>query len=181
LFDEIEKAHPDVFNIFLQIFDECRLTDAQGRTVSFKNCIIIMTSNIGSDRILAASGGIDEKLKNELDDLLHAHFRPELLNRIDEIVYFKTLDQKDILAIIDVQLKSLYARLAEKHITLTITQDAKNWICEHGYVPEYGARPLKRALHEYVVMPLSKAILEHPEARSFECSLRDDAPVVLAL
>lgn len=178
LFDEIEKAHPDVFNIFLQIFDEGRLTDAQGRTVSFKNCIIIMTSNIGSDKILA-SHGIDEKLKNELDDLLHEHFRPELLNRIDEVVYFKTLDQKDILAIIDVQLKSLYARLADKNITITITQNAKNWICEHGYIPEYGARPLKRALHEYVVMPLSKAILEHSESRNFECSLRDDIPLVL--
>jgi ATP-dependent Clp protease ATP-binding subunit ClpB len=178
LFDEIEKAHPEVFNIFLQIFDEGRLTDAQGRTVSFKNCIIIMTSNIGSDKILAAHG-IDEKLKLELDDLLHAHFKPELLNRIDEVVYFKTLDQKDILAIIDVQLKSLYSRLADKNITLTLTQNAKNWICEHGYIPEFGARPLKRALHEYVVMPLSKAILEHPESRNFECSLQSDRPVIL--
>lgn len=173
LFDEIEKAHPDVFNIFLQIFDEGRLTDAQGRTVSFKNCIIIMTSNIGSAKILAAHG-ITPALKLELDDLLHTHFKPELLNRIDEIVYFTQLTQQDIERIFDVQAAYLFARLAEKNISLTITTEAKTWICKQGYVPEYGARPLKRALHDFVVMPLSKAILQHPGAPSFECSIENE-------
>lgn len=179
LFDEIEKAHPDVFNIFLQIFDEGRLTDAQGRTVSFKNCIIIMTSNIGSERILETHG-ITPELKAKLGALLHAHFRPELLNRIDEVVYFKTLELSEILKIIDVQLRSLYGRLAEKNISLTLSQEAKNWICEHGYVPEFGARPLKRAIQEYVIMPLSRAILAHPEIRNFECLLQNNSPVILA-
>ena len=179
LFDEIEKAHPDVFNIFLQIFDEGRLTDAQGKTVSFKNCIIIMTSNIGSDKILAAHG-INEQLKNELDDLLHAHFRPELLNRIDDVVYFSTLSKENIERIFDVQTKSLFARLAEKRITLTITPEAKQWICEHGYVPEFGARPLKRAIQAYVVQPLSKELLQHPEASVFECKLIDEQMVITA-
>ena len=177
LFDEIEKAHPDVFNIFLQIFDEGRLTDAQGRTVSFKNCIIIMTSNIGSERILATHG-ITPELKMELDALLHTHFRPELLNRIDEVVYFKTLELSEILKIIDVQLRSLYGRLAEKNISLTLSQEAKNWICEHGYIPEFGARPLKRAIQEYVAMPLSKAILAHPQTHRFECVLENNVPVI---
>ena len=175
LFDEIEKAHPDVFNIFLQIFDEGRLTDAQGKTVSFKNCIIIMTSNIGSDKILAAHG-ITPELKNQLDDLLHEHFRPELLNRIDNIVYFSTLTQTNIERIFNVHVKSLFARLAEKRITLTISPDAKAWICQHGYVPEFGARPLKRAIQEYLVQPLSKELLQHPDKHVFECSLKNDYP-----
>lgn len=180
LFDEIEKAHPDVFNIFLQIFDEGRLTDAQGKTVSFKNCIIIMTSNIGSDRILAAHGGITSELKNELDNLLHSHFRPELLNRIDDIVYFSTLTQANIERIFDVQAKSLFARLAEKRLVLTITPEAKAWICEHGYVPEFGARPLKRAIQEYLVQPLSKEILQHPETHTFVCKLVEDQLLIEA-
>ncbi len=180
LFDEIEKAHPDVFNIFLQIFDEGRLTDAQGKTVSFKNCIIIMTSNIGSDKILASKAGVTPELKNELDDLLHAHFRPELLNRIDDIVYFSTLTMANIERIFDVQAKSLFARLSEKRITFTIAPEAKSWICEQGYVPEFGARPLKRAIQEYLVQPLSKEILSHPEAQRFACTCVDEQLLIEA-
>lgn len=180
LFDEIEKAHPDVFNIFLQIFDEGRLTDAQGKTVSFKNCIIIMTSNIGSEKILAAHGGISTELKAQLDQLLHGHFRPELLNRIDDIVYFSTLSKENIERIFDVQSKSLFARLAEKRITLTITSEAKAWICEHGYVPEFGARPLKRAIQEYLVQPLSKELLQHPDRHALEFSLKNNLPHISA-
>jgi ATP-dependent Clp protease ATP-binding subunit ClpB len=180
LFDEIEKAHPDVFNIFLQIFDDGRLTDSQGRTVSFKNCIIIMTSNIGSDKILATHGGIDLRLRQELDHLLHAHFRPELLNRIDEVVYFTALTAENMEHIFDTQLKSLLSRLEEKQITLTVAADAKAWICKHGYIPEFGARPLKRAIQEYVVQPLSRELLTNPQGHLFTCSLVKDSIQIVA-
>ncbi|MBM3894599.1 AAA family ATPase [Candidatus Dependentiae bacterium] len=178
LFDEIEKAHPDVFNIFLQIFDEGRLTDSQGRTVSFKNCIIIMTSNIGSDKILSAHGGINVELRQQLDALLHAHFRPELLNRIDEIVYFTALSNTNIERIFDTQLKSLLERLAEKQITLSVSPEAKTMICDLGYIPEFGARPLKRAIQEYIVQPLSKELLSNPEKHSFSCTKNGDLVVI---
>jgi ATP-dependent Clp protease ATP-binding subunit ClpB len=180
LFDEIEKAHPDVFNIFLQIFDEGRLTDAQGRTVSFKNCIIIMTSNIGSDKILTTHG-IDAQLKQELDNLLHSYFRPELLNRIDEIVYFSTLTEKDLFQIFDVQVRSLLARLSHKRIALTISPEAKAWICHQGYIPEFGARPLKRAIQEYLIQPLSTEILAHPESNSFECIIQNNITIIKSI
>jgi len=142
LIDEIEKAHPDVINLFLQMLDEGRLTDAQGRTVSFKNCIIIMTSNIGSDLILEA-GELNEKVKLKIDGLLHRHFRPEFLNRIDEIVYFKVLGENEVADIVKIQIALLKKRMQEKNIELTVTDKVIDKIGKIGYIKEFGARPLK--------------------------------------
>lgn len=177
LFDEIEKAHPDVFNIFLQILDEGHLTDAQGRTVSFKNCIVIMTSNIGSDLILQA-GDINEKVKNEIEKLLHKNFRPEFLNRIDEIVYFKSLSQKDIKNIVDIHLNLLKGRMLEKNISLDISDKAISKLAEIGYLKEFGARPLKRAIQHYLVSPLAGKILENPGKKSFKIDVKKDEFVI---
>ena len=177
LFDEIEKAHPDVFNIFLQILDEGHLTDSQGRTVSFKNCIIIMTSNIGSDLILAA-GDITEKVRKEIDALLFKFFRPELLNRIDEVVFFKSLNQKDVEQIVNIQLDYLKDRLREKNIELEITSKAIQALAELGYQKEFGARPLKRAVQHYVVSPLSIEILKNPDKKLFTIDAKKDQIVI---
>lgn len=178
LFDEVEKAHPDVFNIFLQIFDEGHLTDSQGRTVSFKNCIIIMTSNIGSHLILEAKD-ITSKIQAEIDKLLHKHFRPEFLNRIDEIVYFKSLSTKDIAGIVRVQLNLLEQRvLKEKNIKLEVTDKAIAKLAELGYEPEFGARPLKRAIQQYLVSPLAVKILQNSEQKSFTVDMKKDALVI---
>ncbi len=166
LFDEIEKAHPDVFNILLQILDEGHLTDAQGRTVSFKNCIIIMTSNIGSDLILEA-GDITAKVRQEIEKLLHKNFRPEFLNRIDETVYFRSLTIDDMAHIVNVQLAHLKARMLEKDITLEITDKAIAHLAETGYIKEFGARPLKRAIQHAIVSPLAVEMLKHPEKKKF--------------
>ena len=178
LFDEIEKAHPDVFNIFLQILDEGHLTDSQGRTVSFKNCIIIMTSNIGSDLILAA-GDITDKVRKEIDALLFKFFRPELLNRIDEVVFFKSLNQKDVEQIVNIQLEGLKARLAEKNIELEITGSALALLAELGYQKEFGARPLKRAVQHYVVSPLSIEILKNSDKKLFTIDAKNDQIVIV--
>ncbi len=177
LFDEIEKAHPDVFNIFLQILDEGHLTDSQGRTVSFKNCIIIMTSNIGSDLILAA-GDITEKVRKEIDGLLLKYFRPEILNRIDEVVFFKSLNQKDIEQIVRIQLDHLNDRLKEKNIELDVTSNAIKLLGELGYQKEFGARPLKRAVQHYVVSPLSIQILKNPDKKLFTIDAKKDQIVI---
>ncbi|KKQ49218.1 MAG: ATP-dependent chaperone ClpB [candidate division TM6 bacterium GW2011_GWF2_38_10] len=165
LFDEIEKAHPDVFNIFLQILDEGHLTDAQGRTVSFKNCIIIMTSNLGSDIILAAKT-ITNEIKIELEHLLLKHFRPEFLNRIDETVFFKSLAPKDMQAIAQTHIARLQERLLEKNCTLTIEPQALAWLAEIGYHQEFGARPLKRAIQHYLINPLALYMLKNPETKN---------------
>ena len=178
LFDEVEKAHPDVFNIFLQIFDEGHLTDSQGRTVSFKNCIIIMTSNIGSHLILEAKD-ITPKVQAEIDKLLHKHFRPEFLNRIDEIVYFKSLSTGDLAGIVRVQLGFLEQRiLKEKNIVLKVTDKAIAKHAELGYEPEFGARPLKRAIQQYLVSPLAVKILQNPEQKSFTVDMKKDTLVI---
>ena len=166
LFDEIEKAHPDVFNIFLQIFDEGHLTDSQGRTVSFKNCIIIMTSNIGSDLILQA-GDITPKVRQEIETLLHKHFRPEFLNRIDQTVFFRSLTAADMHNIVEIQLAGLQRTMLEKGIELTVKPAAVKALAELGFVKEYGARPLKRAVQQYVVSPLAVEMLKHPDKKSF--------------
>ncbi len=178
LFDEIEKAHPDVFNIFLQILDEGHLTDSQGRTVSFKNCVIIMTSNIGSDLILQA-GDLTEAVRNEIDKLLHKHFRPELLNRIDEIIYFRALGPQDMERIVNVQLESFKKRMAEKHINLVITDKAVKLLAEKGYIKEFGARPLKRAIQQYVASPLAVQMLKHPTVKSLTVDADKDQIVIL--
>jgi ATP-dependent Clp protease ATP-binding subunit ClpB len=157
LFDEIEKAHPEVFNVFLQILDDGRLTDGQGRVVDFKNVIIIMTSNLGSDLILEAEN--PEVLRDSLAELLKQTFRPEFLNRIDETVIFNRLGKSEIGRIVDIQLAHLTARLAERKITLKVTDAAKNLLGERGYDPQFGARPLKRTIQADLENPLAKLVI----------------------
>ena len=163
LFDEIEKAHPEVFNIFLQILDEGHLTDGQGRRVSFKNCIIIMTSNIGSPLILEAKE-LTDVVRTKIDELLYKTFKPEFLNRIDEIIYFKTLSEKDVENIARIQLVSLQKRLSEKGINLVVKETVIAEIAERGYVKEFGARPLKRAIQSDIIVPISQFMLRNPGA-----------------
>ncbi len=166
LFDEIEKAHPDVFNIMLQIFDDGRLTDSKGRTVDFKNTLIILTSNIGSDIILKntlesmLSEKQAEQTKEEVTALMQQHFKPEFLNRIDEIVFFKALTMTQLAKIVDIQVSHLHKLLAEQNITVEITDDAKEFLAQKGYNPIYGARPLKRTIRQLIENPLSKKILK---------------------
>ncbi len=164
LFDEIEKAHADVFNVLLQVLDDGRLTDGQGRTVDFKNTVIIMTSNVGSQLILAYRGGTDEEayeqMKREVLDALRRQFRPEFLNRIDEIVVFHSLSREQLKQIVEIQLGHLRARLAERHITLDLTDDAREHLAATGYDPNYGARPLKRTIQKELETPLGKLLLK---------------------
>ena len=158
LFDEIEKAHPDVFNVLLQLLDEGRLTDSQGRLVDFKQTIVIMTSNIGSDLILTAPD--PEQVREAVFERLHSLFRPEFLNRIDETLLFRKLGKEQILGIVDLQLRFLAERLEEKRIRLEVTPQAKAFLAEEGYDPAFGARPLKRTIQTLVQNPLSKKLLE---------------------
>jgi ATP-dependent Clp protease ATP-binding subunit ClpB len=162
LFDEIEKAHHDVFNVLLQILDDGRLTDSQGRTVDFKNTLIIMTSNIGSLHLVenaSETGEIVEHVRKNVMAELRAHFRPEFLNRVDDIVLFKSLTLSEIKRIVELQLKLLRARLAERHIELELTEPAKEHVAREGYDPIYGARPLKRYLQRHVETPLSRKLI----------------------
>ena len=160
LFDEIEKAHPDVFNILLQVLDDGRLTDGQGRVVDFKNTIIIMTSNLGSDMILQADTKEKlEELKGPVNDMLKLKFRPEFLNRIDETVMFSRLDKDCIEQIVKAQVSRVQGRLDNKHITLCVEQSAIDFLVENGYEPEFGARPVKRAIQTYLENPLAKLML----------------------
>ncbi|WP_445613732.1 ATP-dependent chaperone ClpB [Geobacillus sp. YF-1] len=160
LFDEIEKAHPDVFNILLQLLDDGRLTDSHGRTVDFKNTVVIMTSNIGSPLLLEnKEGGIDEGTRNEVLGQLRAHFRPEFLNRIDDIVLFKPLSMNEVKGIVDKFARELSGRLADRHIELALTEAAKQYIAEAGFDPVYGARPLKRFMQKQIETPLAKALI----------------------
>jgi ATP-dependent Clp protease ATP-binding subunit ClpB len=158
LLDEIEKAHPEVFNILLQVLDDGRLTDSQGRVVDFRNAVVIMTSNIGSDYFNLFKE--EEDIASKIDELLKEKFRPEFLNRIDEIVIFKKLSKEDLLEIVDIQLALLSKRLADRAITLKVSLDAKQYLSEKGYDPQYGARPLKRLIQREVENPLSLKILE---------------------
>ena len=158
LFDEIEKAHPDVFNILLQVLDDGRLTDNKGVTVDFKNTIIILTSNIASDKIMAFSE--PEERDKAVRDELKLHFKPEFLNRLDDIVIFNPLGLEEITSIVDIMIKSLQDRLSERSISLTLSQDAKNLIGEVGFDPVYGARPLKRAIYEMIEDRIAEMILE---------------------
>lgn len=161
LFDEVEKAHPDVFNVLLQVLDDGRLTDGQGRVVDFKNTIIIMTSNLGSELILDAD--TDEKMKDartQIDGLLKTHFRPEFLNRIDEIVMFGRLDKSCIGGIVRIQLERVAKRLEDRRIAIKFDDSAVDFIAEKGYDPAFGARPVKRAVQTWVENPLSKELLE---------------------
>jgi ATP-dependent Clp protease ATP-binding subunit ClpB len=159
LFDEIEKAHPDVFNVLLQILDDGRLTDGQGRTVDFRNTVIIMTSNIGSQRIVAAGAGDDAAMRHEVMDALRDHFRPEFLNRIDETIIFTQLSRGQIGDIVDIQLAAVADRLAERRMSITLTNEARELIATLGYDPAYGARPLKRVIQKQILDPLSLRLL----------------------
>jgi ATP-dependent Clp protease ATP-binding subunit ClpB len=157
LFDEIEKAHPDVFNVLLQLLDDGRLTDGQGRVVSFRQAIVIMTSNLGGDVIQQAK--TVEAALPEILQLLKATFRPEFLNRIDETITFNRLDKADILSIVDLQLYQLRGRLEERKIHVEVDKKAREFLAETGYDPLFGARPLKRAIQSYVQNPLSRMLL----------------------
>jgi ATP-dependent Clp protease ATP-binding subunit ClpB len=160
LFDEIEKAHPDVFNILLQILDDGRLTDGQGRVVNFKNSILIMTSNIGSQWIYEMNKENKESVMQKVNDSLREHFKPEFLNRIDEIIIFNNLNKEQIIKIVDIQLNILKKRLLIKKVYLKVTQKVKEFLAEKGYDPHYGARPLKRTIQRYIQDPLALKILE---------------------
>ncbi|MBI4725724.1 ATP-dependent chaperone ClpB [candidate division TA06 bacterium] len=159
LFDEIEKAHHDVFNVLLQVLDDGRLTDGQGRTVDFKNTVIIMTSNIGSQWI-SELGDDEDKMREKVMEAMRQHFRPEFLNRVDETIIFHRLDKAQITAIVDIQLKHLYQRLADRKIKLEVTEKAKELLANEGYDPSFGARPLKRTIQRLLQDPLSMRILE---------------------
>ncbi|ATB41440.1 chaperone protein ClpB [Cystobacter fuscus] len=162
LFDEIEKAHPDVFNILLQLLDEGRLTDSQGRTVDFKNTVLIMTSNIGSQALqdgMAGKDELDERTREDVLGILRQHFRPEFLNRVDEIILFEPLRKRDIQRIVDIQVGRLQKLLADKRLTLSLTDKAAAVLAERGYDPVYGARPLKRAIQKHLMDPLARKVL----------------------
>jgi ATP-dependent Clp protease ATP-binding subunit ClpB len=164
LFDEIEKAHPDVFNVLLQILDDGRLTDSQGRVVDFRNAVIIMTSNIGSQYIVDAGGQLDERgwerVEERVRDELRNHFRPEFLNRVDDIIVFRQLSREDLVQIVDLQLERLQRQLADRHMTLEVAPEAKALIAVEGYDPVYGARPLKRVIQRLLQNPIALELLE---------------------
>jgi ATP-dependent Clp protease ATP-binding subunit ClpC len=168
LLDEIEKAHPDVYNILLQIMDEGRLTDSFGRMIDFKNVVIIMTSNIGAELIKNNTGfGFGkktpeanyEKMRDMLRKEVERHFRPEFLNRVDDIIVFKPLSKENLQTIVDYELSKVFKRLTEHGFKLELTDRAKEFIIEKGYNPEFGARPLRRAIEHYIEDPLSEAVL----------------------
>ncbi|MBP6869288.1 AAA family ATPase [Candidatus Babeliales bacterium] len=177
LFDEIEKAHPDVFNVFLQILDDGRLTDGQGRTIDFTHTIIIMTSNLGSSIILEAKE-INEKVKQQIEKILHQTFRPEFLNRIDDIVYFKMLDESTIKEITKIHLEQFKHRLNLQGFHISITDHAIDFIADKGFEPEYGARPMKRAIKQYLMVPISQHILKHPHAKHMTADVENKAIVI---
>jgi ATP-dependent Clp protease ATP-binding subunit ClpB len=160
LFDEVEKAHPDVFNVLLQVLDDGRMTDGQGRTVDFKNTVIVMTSNLGSQMIQAMAGDDYQVIKLAVMAEVKTFFRPEFINRIDEVVVFHALDERNIASIARIQLKYLEKRLARLEMGLEVTDAALAELAEAGFDPVFGARPLKRAIQERLENPLSKAILE---------------------
>jgi ATP-dependent Clp protease ATP-binding subunit ClpB len=162
LFDEVEKAHPDVFNVLLQVLDDGRITDSQGRTVDFKNTIIIMTSNLGSTNLLEgidAEGNIMPEAEQTVMEELRAHFRPEFLNRLDEIIMFKPLTKANIGNIVKLMMTELNKRLEDRQIQVELTPEAEQFVVEHGYDPVYGARPLRRFLQKYVETLSAKLIL----------------------
>jgi ATP-dependent Clp protease ATP-binding subunit ClpB len=160
LFDEIEKAHPDVFNVLLQLLDDGRLTDSQGRTVDFKNAIVIMTSNLGSQFLRERDALGDDEIGRRMMEALRAFFRPEFLNRVDEVIVFHFLSRDDIRTIIDLQVRQINERLGERGLTLTLTDAARDALMEHGYSPDFGARPLKRLMQKWLLDPLARLVIE---------------------
>ena len=189
LFDEVEKAHPDVFNILLQVLDDGRITDSQGRTVDFKNTVIILTSNLGSDLILEdleksramGKNELSAEAKNAIDQLLKRQFRPEFLNRLDDIVYYKSLTKQEIGSIVDLMLADLRRRLADKQLNLVVTDAAKNAIIDGGYDPIYGARPLKRYIQAHVETMIAKEIIGGSHAAGDTLTVDADAEGKLVL
>jgi ATP-dependent Clp protease ATP-binding subunit ClpB len=189
LLDEIEKAHPEVFNVLLQLLDEGRLTDSQGRTVNFKNTIVIMTSNLGSQMIQERMGTMetDDDWKNfsgelrvQLNQLLRQTIRPEFLNRVDEVILFKPLTRDDIKQVINIQLRRVDEMLKRKEMTLVVTDDAKEWLARLGFDPSFGARPLKRTIQKHIIDALSTKILsgEVNEGDALELSLEGEGKLV---
>ncbi len=164
LFDEIEKAHPDVFNVLLQVLDDGRLTDGQGRTVDFKNTIVIMTSNIGSQRILQYKGSFAgegyERMKAAVLEEMRRHFRPEFLNRVDEVIVFHALSEEHLEQIVEIQLGHLRRRLTERHIGLELTDAARKHLVQVGFDPAYGARPLKRTIQKEIETAVGRLLLQ---------------------
>ena len=162
LFDEIEKAHPDVFNVLLQVLDDGRLTDGQGHTVDFKNTLLIMTSNLGSDILLNGldkDGNISDKAKKQVNELLKKSFKPEFLNRIDDIITFKPLSKNDVRQIVKHLIDQLGQRLKDQQIKIEVSDEALDWITDNGYDPQYGGRPLQRFVTRNVETPLAKLII----------------------
>jgi len=160
LLDEVEKAHPDVFNILLQVLDDGRLTDGQGRTVDFRNTVIVMTSNLGSDIIQELSGEDNyESMKSAVMNVVGTHFRPEFINRVDEVVVFHPLARNQIRGIADIQIGLLQARLADRELSLELDDAVMETICDAGFDPVYGARPLKRAIQQLLENPLAQEVL----------------------
>ena len=160
LFDEVEKAHPDVFNILLQVLDDGRLTDGQGRTVDFRNVLIIMTSNMGSEYLAALPDGDDvEKARPGVMEVVRSHFRPEFLNRIDEIILFKRLGRDAMDDIVRIQLQRVEKLLADRRMSIALDPAALHWLGERGYDPVYGARPLKRVIQKELIDPIARKLL----------------------
>jgi ATP-dependent Clp protease ATP-binding subunit ClpB len=176
LFDEVEKAHPDVFNVLLQVLDEGRLTDGQGRKVDFKNTLIVLTSNLGSS--ILAEHKEDEQLsgrtRDQVMETVRGHFRPEFLNRLDEILIFSRLGKKNMHAIVDIQMMRLAGRLAERDITLVLNDSARDWLADVGYDAIYGARPLKRVIQRQLENPLAQMLLEGKLAEGQEAVVTAD-------
>ena len=175
LFDEIEKAHPDVFNLLLQILDDGRLTDGHGRTVDFKNTVIIMTSNIGSKWIFELGDRVDE-MKEKVMEIVRSTFKPEFLNRLDEIIIFHSLKLPEIMKIVDIQFGMLSRRLAERKVNISLTGNARDYIAKAGYDPSFGARPIKRTIQHEILDPLAMKILnrEFMEGDSVEVDVEND-------
>ncbi len=160
LFDEIEKAHPDVFNVLLQVLDDGRLTDGQGRTVDFSNTIIVMTSNMGAEFLVALEDDKDAgDVHEQVMSVVRSHFRPEFLNRIDDVILFERLKKSDMAAIVEIQLRHLRKLLEDRRITISMEEEAINWLADKGYDPAYGARPLKRVIQTELQDPLAEQIL----------------------
>ena len=165
LFDEVEKAHPDLFNVLLQVLDDGRLTDGQGRTVDFRNCLIVLTSNLGAE--VMASEGLDSQgesmssvaVRNQVMAIVRSHFRPEFLNRLDDILLFSRLTRENMAEIVRLQIRDLEQRLAERNLSIELSLEALDWLARTGYDPVYGARPLKRIIQRQLMNPLSEKIL----------------------
>ncbi len=182
LFDEVEKAHPDVFNVLLQILDDGRVTDGQGRTVDFTNTVLILTSNIGSQSILELAGdpGRHDEMTKRVTEALRGHFRPEFLNRLDDQIIFRSLDQNELRQIVRLQVQRLEHRLELRKLALKLSSDAAEWLVNIGYDPTYGARPLKRAIQRELETPIAKAILSgrYGEGQCIDVGVESDRLVL---